>query len=57
MRKDRNNLLYLKDILEAINFIEIYILDAPDMEDFIKEKGLYQDWIDVAVLSRVFTQI
>ena len=57
MRKDKNNLPYLKDILEAINFIEIYILDAPDMEDFIKEKGLYQDWIDVAVLSRVFTQI
>ena len=45
MRKDKNNLPYLKDILEAINFIEIYIQDAPDMEDFIKEKGLYQDAI------------
>ncbi len=45
MRKDRNNLPYLKDILEAINFIEIYIQDAPDVEEFIKEKGLYQDAI------------
>lgn len=45
MRQDKNNLPYLKDILEAINFIETYIQDAPDIEEFISERGLYQDAI------------
>lgn len=45
MRKDRNNLPYLKDIIEAIDFIEVYIQDAPDMDEFVRERGLYQDAI------------
>jgi len=45
MRKNKNNLPYLKDILEAINSIELYLQDAPNMEEFIRGKGLYQDAI------------
>lgn len=45
MRTNKNNKPYLNDILEAINSIEVYLQDAPEKEDFIKEKGLYQDAI------------
>ena len=45
MRLDKNNLPYLKDILEAIDLIEVYIQDAPDFEEFINGRGLYQDAI------------
>jgi len=45
MRQDKNNLPYLKDILEAINFIEVYIQDAPGIDEFIGGRGLYQDAI------------
>ena len=45
MRTNKDNTPYLEDIIEAINSIEIYLQDAPGKEDFIKEKGLYQDAI------------
>lgn len=45
MRTNRNNEPYLRDIIEAINSIEIYLQDAPVKEEFIKDKGLYQDAI------------
>lgn len=45
MRTNRSSKPYLTDILDAINFIEVYLQDAPAREQFIREKGLYQDAI------------
>ena len=45
MRANKNNEPYLKDILNAIDSIKIYLQDAPAKEEFIKDKGLYQDAI------------
>ena len=45
MRNNTNPRPYLADILEAIQFIETYLLDAPQKSEFIQGKGLYQDAI------------
>lgn len=45
MRKDKTNLPYIHDILNAINAIALYIQEAPEKKEFISGKGLYQDAI------------
>lgn len=43
MKHQKDNQPYLQDILTAIQAIQDYMQDAPQLTEFILGKGLYQD--------------